>query len=181
MLDRQNKDNLSLNNEVINGQVTSKSYETYSTLCNPKKKYNLKSVLLVLFFTVLLCVSVLVFSQLIKSAYFSNSNETEPSLIKIKTECDNNDNIKVENVTKEISNVFGIPIGVKIIELSDESIVSSGLRTNDIIVKVNGTNITTIDELNVAMDSVSSGKVITLTIYRNGIYKSIVPYSEKNK
>lgn len=180
-MDKNTNRNYNSDTEVVNGNVTSKSYKIYSEIQDPKKRYNFRSVLLFLPLIVLVVLSVFIFANSIKTAFFDEpkeSEELEDSFVTIKIKYDNNDTVKVENVTKEISKVFGIPVGVKIVDISEDLIVESGLRINDIIVRVDNTNVTTIDELNKAIETVNTEDYITYTIYRNGMYKNIDYYAD---
>ncbi len=118
MLDKNAKKNYNSNFEVVNGRITSKSFKTYSNIQNPKNKYNLRTLALLIILTALIIASLLVFANSIKTAYFDDSKETQEinaNIEKIKIHLDKNKTIKVENVTKEIADVFGLPVGVKVI------------------------------------------------------------------
>jgi serine protease Do len=89
---------------------------------------------------------------------------------------DSNSFIKIETVTKHIADVFGIPIGVKVIGISEASYISTGLKINDIIVKVSGKPISSINEFNTAINNLSAEEFLTYTVYRNGSYQVVNPY-----
>ena len=180
MLDKNAKKNYNSNFEVVNGRITSKSFKTYSNIQNPKNKYNLRTLALLIILTALIIASLLVFANSIKTAYFDDSKETQEinaNIEKIKIHLDKNKTIKVENVTKEIADVFGLPVGVKVIEIAEDSLVSSLLKINDIIVKVSGKTITNIDQLNSIIEDSEYDEFLTYTVYRNGTYHIIDPNS----
>ncbi len=182
MLDKNAKRNYKPNLEVVNGRTTSKSFKIYSNIQNPKNKYNLRTIALLFILTALIIASLLIFANSIKTAYFEDSKETQelnPNIEKIKISLDKNKTIKVENVTKEIADVFGLPIGVKVIEIAESSYVYSLLKVNDIIVKVSGKDITNIDQLNNIIENSEYDELLTYTVYRNGSYREIDPLSEE--
>ena len=166
-------------NEVVNGRTTSKSFKTYSNLRNPRGVFSFRSTIIILSLIILVTASVFVFFNSIKTAYFNKVEQTEEvntNITRIKSKFDMNDAIKVENVTKKISDVFGIPVGVKVIEISEDSFASSLLKVNDIIVKVSGEDITNIKQLNSIIENSSDDEYLTYTVYRNGIYCEIDPF-----
>ncbi len=166
-------------NEVVNAPLSSRSYNIYSTLRNPKPKLNVKSTALCLVFIASMLLCILIFVLSIRAAYFNrtpNSTTGHTSIVKTKSSYDANPFLKIETVTEEIADVFDIPVGVKVIGFSDDSYVSAGLKINDIIVKVSGEPISSIDEFNNVINSLSAEDIPIYTIYRNGDYKYISPY-----
>ena len=169
----------SVSNEVVNGQLTSESYNTYSALRNPKQNFSLKSTVLCLVLVTSLLLSTVIFIASIRTAYFnrpSESTEGHSFLNKTRTSYDANSFIKIETVTKDIAEVFGVPTGVKIIEFPEISDISTGLKINDIIVKVSGRPVSSIDEFNTVISNLSADEFLTYTVYRNGSYRTINPY-----
>ncbi|MBR5314954.1 MAG: PDZ domain-containing protein [Clostridia bacterium] len=174
-----NNTNKHTNNEVVNGKLTSESYNTYSALRNPKQKIDVKSTVLCLVFITALLLSALIFISSIRTAYFNKPSETATEhtfLNKTKSSYDANSLFKFETVTKDISDVFNVPVGVKILNINEETPIATGLRINDIIVKVSGKNITTIDEFNKAINDLSTDDFLIYTVYRNGDYRTISPF-----
>lgn len=168
----------SIHNESVNGQTTSESYNTYSIIRDPKKKYNIRTIILATVISILFLASAFVFFNSLKTVYFSPSHETEAYESKIEKTRSNyqtNDIIKVESVTKDIANVFNIPVGVKIISLKDDPI-SEGLEINDIIVKISGQVVENIDDLEKAFEQIETDEFISYLIYRNGSYHTITPF-----
>lgn len=169
----------SVNNEVVNGQLTSESYNTYSALRNPRQNFNIKSTILCLVLISSLLLSTIIFIASIRTAYFNRPSESTAGhsvLKKTMSSYDSNSFIKIETVTKDIADVFGIPIGVKVIGISEASYISTGLKINDIIVKVSGKPISSINEFNTAINNLSAEEFLTYTVYRNGSYQVVNPY-----
>ena len=77
--------------------------------------------------------------------------------------------ISGRNVTEEISQAYGLPVGVYVQVVSEGGAADlAGVRVGDIIIAVNGETITNYDELNSAKDKYKAGDTITLTVTRNG-------------
>ncbi len=167
--------------ENVNGTLTSDSFRTYLKLHGKKIPFSAKYFTLYLVVILLLLVSVLVFASTIKTAYFDSSNETEEAIEKIKTIKTNyqkNDAIKLEPVNKELSKLFEIPIGMKIVELDFDNPVTNGLKINDIIISISGKDIKNISDFETAINDISEDTFITYTVYRNGVFQDITPFYE---
>ncbi len=165
--------------ENTNGPLTSECFTAYSSLKNSKNKLNIPKIILFFLLTLLLSFSVFIFALNIKRAFFSKVGSVDTyceNLNKIKTKYDNNDNIKVENVTDEIASLFGVPIGVRIVELDSTSLPFTGLKIDDIIVRISGKEVTTIMDINNIVDSLAPDDPLLYTVYRNGVYRTINPY-----
>lgn len=178
-MDKNTKHNGDKNIEAVKGTVTSESYNTYSAIRDPKKRYSIRTIVLTLVFALLIISSFFVFVNSIKTAYFNKAKETAPvesNLLRVKSEYDTNSFIKIETVTEDISEVFGIPIGVKIVEIASDSPIATGLKINDIIVKISGTKVTNINEFNSALKNLSTDDFITYTVYRNGDFQTVSPF-----
>ncbi|MDE5764660.1 MAG: trypsin-like peptidase domain-containing protein [Ruminococcus sp.] len=77
--------------------------------------------------------------------------------------------ISCQDVTETISNMYNMPVGVYIVEISENSAASkAGLKTGDIITAVNDVEITTADELNAQKNLHKAGEEITIKYVRNG-------------
>ena len=76
--------------------------------------------------------------------------------------------VEVVDVSQEMQN-YGLPKGaaVKSVE-NDSPAEEAGLRRNDIITKVNDTEITSASQLNQYFDLLTIGEEITLSVYRQG-------------
>lgn len=176
----QQKKQANEDNEKVIGPQTSESFKAYSKLTD-KKTFNISMILLYVLLTLLLLSSALIFASSIKAAYFTDSAKTphaesESNINTIKSSYQKNDSIKVETVTQEVANLFGIPTGVKIIELNNDDSLFRGLRVNDIIVEVSGRKISNIEDMGFVDDKLTSDSFIVYTIYRNGAYKTIDPF-----
>ena len=173
-----NKDDIS---ESVNGTLTSESFNTYTKLKNPKRRFNAKIFTLYSVIISLLLASALIFASTIKTAYFSNSNKTSDSnenINTIKTVYEHNDLLRVEPITQELSHLFDIPMGLKIIEISPDTPLFYGLKSNDIIVDISGESVHNIEDINKLVDRLSEDAFITFTVYRNGVYKKISPFED---
>lgn len=165
----------------VNGHTTSESYMAYTVLQEPKRRFNWRVFLIYSFLAVVLVTSALIFLSSIKTAYFSSNSTPEEAsynINTIKSVCDNNESIKVESVTREISENFNIPMGVKIIELDRESPSLAGLKIDDIIVEISGKSVKSIDDIEVLFDRLEEENMITYRVYRNGMYTEINPYEQ---
>jgi serine protease Do len=77
--------------------------------------------------------------------------------------------ISTINVTEEQSQVYGIPVGVCIAEITPGGAADLvGLKKSDIIIAVNGETVTTGTELNAIKDKFKAGDTITITAVRSG-------------
>ena len=69
---------------------------------------------------------------------------------------------------------YRLPKGIYITYVSETSdAYLKGIRQNDILTAVNGTAVSTIDELNTIKNQYSAGDQLTLTIYRDGHYYDV--------
>ena len=69
---------------------------------------------------------------------------------------------------------YRLPKGVYITYVSEASdAYVKGIRENDIITAVNGTAVSTIDEINTIKNQYMAGDQITLTVYRDGSYYDV--------
>ena len=77
--------------------------------------------------------------------------------------------ISCQNVTESISRMYGLPVGVYITAVEDNSAAdNAGLQEGDIIIEVNGEAITTFDELNAKKSEYKAGESIEITYSING-------------
>lgn len=77
------------------------------------------------------------------------------------------------DVTENYSQVYGMPVGIYISKVTENSPASkSGLKMGDIIVSLNGADIKTMSELQSKLAAIKSGTVVKLKImqYENGSY-----------
>ena len=73
------------------------------------------------------------------------------------------------NVTEADAERFNLPQGVLVYAVSEDGAAyEAGIRQQDIIVAVDGTDITSMDELNELKNRHNAGETITLTIFRSG-------------
>ncbi len=75
--------------------------------------------------------------------------------------------ISGQNVSEQQSAAYGIPQGVRVINVDSRSnAAAAGVQANDIITGINGTGVTDMDGVNAVKDELSAGDKITLTLYR---------------
>lgn len=78
--------------------------------------------------------------------------------------------ISCQDVTETISRMYNMPVGVYIVEVTEGSASDkAGLKSGDIITKVDGTAVTSYQELNAQKNLHSAGDKIEITCIRNGI------------
>ena len=72
-------------------------------------------------------------------------------------------------VSQTAMDVYDLPEGVYVSQVNEGSdALKKGLQVGDVIVAVNGQNVTTVSEVNLIKEGLSVGDTITLTIYRDG-------------
>ena len=89
------------------------------------------------------------------------------------------------NVTPDVSGTYGIPEGVFITQVYDNTAASAaGLRKGDIITELNGEEITTMDELQKELEFHAKGETVEITIMtasNNGYVRKQVQLTLGNK
>lgn len=76
--------------------------------------------------------------------------------------------IKCSDVSEEASAMYGLPIGVSIVSVEDNSPAAAyGLKSGDVITEFNGQTITTFSELKSALSLCNSGDTVTITVCRS--------------
>ena len=74
-----------------------------------------------------------------------------------------------KDVTEEVSNAFGLPIGVYVRAVEEGSAADlAGIKVGDVIIAIDDEAITNYEELNSEKNKHKAGETITLTITRNG-------------
>lgn len=183
-MDKNTKTNLYKNglDENVNAAVTSNSFYTYSKLQKKSKRISAKAIALYSGIAVLLLASVISFAFSIKDAFFSdkeNHTDSINNIETIKAVYQKNDLIKVEKITNELAGLYEIPTGVKIIEIDAEHPLLKGLRIGDIVVQVSGKSVNSISDMDNIISTLSEESLVTFTIFRNGVYKTITPFEEQ--
>lgn len=176
-------ENKKTNSDIyISGTYTNESYNLYSSISDRQKKTFKNSKAFAILIISLIAISSIMFAFSIKNAFFKEeeavSTDTPETVKSIKTDEDFNSDIKVENITDEISALYNIPVGIKIVSVNSiDNEYLNGLRTNDIIVNISGTDVKSFDEATSIINSLQNeGMMISYTVYRNGVYKEIYPY-----
>ena len=82
--------------------------------------------------------------------------------------------ISGSNLTENIAQRYNLPVGVYVEDIAQNSgAANSTLKKGDVITKIDGQTITTMDELNSIKNKKEIGETVTLTIYRSGEYIDI--------
>lgn len=77
--------------------------------------------------------------------------------------------ISGSNLSENIAKRYNLPVGIYVEEISEDSNAKdSGLKVGDVITAINGTNVTTMQELNAVKNKLQIDDTATLTIYRSG-------------
>lgn len=77
--------------------------------------------------------------------------------------------ISCQDVTETISQMYNMPVGVYVVEISEGSAAEkAGLKKGDIITAVDGVEVTTSEELTSQKNLHAAGEKIELTFFRNG-------------
>ena len=78
------------------------------------------------------------------------------------------------DVTEQDSKYYNIPVGIYVTQISPYSAAElAGVQPGDVVVKFNGEEVKTIDELNEKKEKFKVGDKVTLTVIRNGETKNI--------
>lgn len=77
--------------------------------------------------------------------------------------------ISGRDITESLSKKYNFPIGIYISEIEDFSAAEiAGLKIGDVITKIDGTDVSTMEELNKIKNTHNVGDNVTLTIFRDG-------------
>lgn len=85
-------------------------------------------------------------------------------------------NITGYTVSEEVSTYYGLPVGVYVNSVtSGGAAENAGIQAGDIITALNGTEITTIEELQEELQYYAAGEIVSVTLQRNstGTYEEI--------
>ena len=78
------------------------------------------------------------------------------------------------NVTEQQSAAYGIPQGVRVMDVDSRSnAAAAGVQVNDIITAINGTEVTDMDGVNAVKDELKAGDTVTLKLYRMSTGKTV--------
>lgn len=84
---------------------------------------------------------------------------------------------KYVEVTEEESKFYGIPCGIMVIQLDTSSAsYAAGLKRGDIITAFNGTECSTVEELNKLKSKFKAGDEVTVTVYRDSDEKTDITF-----
>ncbi len=76
-----------------------------------------------------------------------------------------------DNVSSEASEVYGIPVGAIVTEVAENSPAEkAGIRKRDVIVKVDGMNVSTMQALSERLAYYAAGETVPITVMRPGEY-----------
>lgn len=77
--------------------------------------------------------------------------------------------ISGSNLSESIAKRYNLPVGIYVEEISEDSNAKdSGLKIGDVITAINGTEVTTMQELNSVKNQLQIGDTAILTVYRSG-------------
>ena len=172
------KSNISSQNAFVSKTVSKNSYITYSSLGRTRRFPSPKKLIIPSLTVVSVLVSVILLIPTIKKVYFDHSTDAylknDINSI-VRPQFEYGDSIKVENITKNISELFNVPMGVKVIDIDDSAPIFYGLEINDIIVQVSGKKIANVNDMHQAVSQFSNTEQIVYKIYRNNLYQDIYP------
>lgn len=161
----------------LSGVVSKDVYDRYK---NEKTPRNYKTIAMTCVIVLLVAVSVGVLGFLVKDLFFSENEANDPSFIcktgdEVVTRY--SDQLEVEIITRERSEFYNVPIGVKITWINSEGVFSSAdFRVNDIIVKIGNYQVKTLEDIS-KYESVEKERddalYIDYTVYRNGEYLTL--------
>ena len=78
------------------------------------------------------------------------------------------------DLSEDLAKRNNLPVGIYVVNIQDFSAAEkAGLKTGDVVLKINGTQVKTMDELNDIKNKLKIGDEITLTISRKGEEKDI--------
>ena len=82
--------------------------------------------------------------------------------------------ISGQNVSEQQSAAYGIPQGVRVMNVDSRSnAAAAGVQVNDIITAINGTEVTDMDGVNAVKDELKAGDTVTLKLYRMSTGKTV--------
>lgn len=82
--------------------------------------------------------------------------------------------ITAQDVSESVSNTYGIPQGVYVVSVKENGAAEkAGLAKGDIITAVNGTKVSSYEDLAAIKNKYKAGDTITLTIWKSGSTKDV--------
>lgn len=161
----------------LSGVVSKDVYDRYK---NEKKSRNYKTIAVTSVIVLLVIVSVGILGFLVKDLFFSEDEGNETPFTcktgdKIVTRY--SDQLEVEIITRELSEFYNVPMGVKITWINSEGAFSNAdFRINDIIVKIGGNQVRTLEDISkyeLLEKERDDALYIDYTVYRNGEYLTL--------
>lgn len=161
----------------LSGVVSKDVYDRYK---NEKTSRNYKTIAMTCVIVFLVVVSVGVLGFLVKDLFFPGDEDNEaPFTCKTGDEIVTrySDQLEVEIITRELSEFYNVPMGVKITWVNSEGAFSNAdFRVNDIIVKIGKNQVRTLEDIS-KYESVEKERedalYIDYTVYRNGEYLTL--------
>ena len=172
-----------INFENVNGVKTVEGFDEYTRIKNRRFGFDVKLLLIYLLILALLITSACMFASSIYTAYSEETsnleNDSDSAFTKIKAPYQSNNCIKVQPIDSTVSEIYEIPVGLKIIELDNTNPSLNGLRVGDIIISCCGKNVYDIHDL-YKNDTllISEDHWLSYEIFRNGLYKTVSPFEE---
>ncbi|MGE4283783.1 MAG: S1C family serine protease [Clostridia bacterium] len=78
------------------------------------------------------------------------------------------------DITNEISRLYDLPVGIYVVQVTPFSgAETAGIKEGDVVIKVNGRAITTMEELNHEKDKFKAGDTIEIVVVRQGETKTV--------
>ncbi len=88
--------------------------------------------------------------------------------------------ISTKDITKDLADYYSLPVGVYVVDVSSGSIADkAGIKSGDVIIGVDGKDISTGAELQAIRDSHKVGDSIKILLVRNGKEKSVTMVFEE--
>lgn len=82
--------------------------------------------------------------------------------------------ISGQDVTETISRAYNLPVGIYVVEVSDDSgAANAGIKAGDVLTSIDGKEVKTMEELNTIKKEYKPGDTVTVTVVRNGKTQSL--------
>ena len=90
--------------------------------------------------------------------------------------------VSLIEVTEQLAYMNNLPVGLYVSDITPDSAAEiGGVRRGDVIIKADGKEVKTVDELNELRDTKKVGDSMVLEIYRSGRHMEIVIYLRENR
>ena len=90
--------------------------------------------------------------------------------------------VKLIEVTEQLASMNNLPVGLYVASVEPDSAAQrGGIKNGDVIVKVNGDEVKTVDALNEIRDSKKVGDMLVFEVYRNGKNVDVVVILQEDR